>query len=66
MVSVIVAVVFGALCGLAAHAAAAPTAVVVIAALGGFVASLVLSTIWGIRSIAGYAKRVAPQFPGVG
>jgi hypothetical protein len=65
MVSVIVAAVFGALCGLAAHAAAAPTAVVVGGALGGFVASLVLSTIWGIRSISGYARRIAPQFPGV-
>jgi hypothetical protein len=65
MVSVIVAVVSGALLGLAAHAAAAPTEVVVGAALGGFVASLALSTIWGIRSITGYANRIAPQFPGV-
>jgi hypothetical protein len=63
MLSVVVAVVAGSLAALVAVALSASEAVAVAVGAAAFVAVLALLTVYGWRSIRGYARGLAPRFP---
>ncbi len=63
MVSVLVAVVAGALLAMIAHAFSAPTALVVVAAIAGFIATEGLFGAWGVRSFMRLRSGRKSRFP---
>jgi hypothetical protein len=63
MLSVIVAVVAGALGALVAVALGAPQTVAVATGVVAFLFTIAVLSVYGWRSISGFAKGLAPQFP---